>query len=101
MPKDGMPQPCAINLDHVQEPIGQTTADLFAERSTRAARRIPAGLWPIVRRKLKWLDDGRLQPHAERPNWREDGIPRAVTAQSRGVNAPNEFDRRASIKRSK
>jgi len=34
----------------------QTTADLFAERSTRAARRIPASLRPVVRRKLKWLD---------------------------------------------
>jgi len=34
----------------------QTTADLFAERSTRAARRIPTILWPVVRRKLKWLD---------------------------------------------
>jgi proteic killer suppression protein len=34
----------------------QTTAGLFAERSTRAARRIPASLWPVVRRKLKWLD---------------------------------------------
>ena len=33
-----------------------TSADLFAERSTRAARRIPVSLWPVVRRKLKWLD---------------------------------------------
>jgi proteic killer suppression protein len=34
----------------------QTTADLFAERSTRAARQIPTSLWAVVRRKLKWLD---------------------------------------------
>ncbi|KAB2961861.1 MAG: hypothetical protein F9K16_10685 [Thermoanaerobaculia bacterium] len=33
-----------------------TTADLFAERPTRAARRIPVTVWPVVRRKLKWLD---------------------------------------------
>ena len=40
----------------IQSFADQTTADLFAERSTRAARRIPVGLWPVVRRKLKWLD---------------------------------------------
>jgi proteic killer suppression protein len=34
----------------------ETTADLFAERSTRAARRIPVSIWPVVKRKLKWLD---------------------------------------------
>ncbi len=34
----------------------QTTADIFSERSTRAARRIPAAVWPAARRKLKWLD---------------------------------------------
>ena len=34
----------------------QTTADIFRERSTKAARRIPVGLWPVVKRKLKMLD---------------------------------------------
>jgi len=34
----------------------ETTADLFAGRASRAARRIPMALWPVVRRKLKWLD---------------------------------------------
>ena len=37
----------------------QTTADLFAERSTRAARRIPVDLWPVARRKLAWVDVAR------------------------------------------
>ena len=33
-----------------------TTADLFRERNTRAARRIPRELWRSVQRKLKLLD---------------------------------------------
>ena len=40
----------------IQSFADETTADLFLERSTRAARRIPTPLWPVVRRKLKWLD---------------------------------------------
>lgn len=39
----------------------ETTADLFRERNTRAARRIPRDLWRIVQRKLKLVDAaGRL-----------------------------------------
>lgn len=39
----------------------ETTADLFRERNTRAARRIPRELWRGVQRKLKLLDAaGRL-----------------------------------------
>jgi len=34
----------------------ETTADLFRERNTRAARRVPRDLWRIVQRKLKMLD---------------------------------------------
>jgi len=33
-----------------------TTADLFRERNTRAARRIPRDLWRVIQRKLKLLD---------------------------------------------
>ena len=33
-----------------------TTTDLFRERNTRAARRIPRDLWRAVQRKLKFLD---------------------------------------------
>jgi proteic killer suppression protein len=34
----------------------ETTADLFRERNTRAARRIPRELWRSAQRKLKALD---------------------------------------------
>ena len=34
----------------------ETTADIFRERNTRAARRIPRELWRNVQRKLKLLD---------------------------------------------
>ncbi len=34
----------------------ETTADLFRERNTRAARRVPSDIWRIVQRKLKALD---------------------------------------------
>lgn len=34
----------------------ETTADLFRERNTRAARRIPRDLWRVVQRTLKLLD---------------------------------------------
>jgi toxin HigB-1 len=39
----------------------ETTVDLFRDRNTRAARRIPRDLWRVVQRKLKLLDAaGRL-----------------------------------------
>lgn len=39
----------------------QATADLFRDRNTRAARRIPRDLWRGAQRKLKLLDAaGRL-----------------------------------------
>lgn len=34
----------------------ETTADLFRDRNTRAARRIPRELWRAAQRKLKALD---------------------------------------------
>ena len=34
----------------------ETTVDLFRDRNTRAARRIPRNLWRVVQRKLKLLD---------------------------------------------
>lgn len=40
----------------IQSFADQATVDLFRERSTKAARRIPKDLWPVVRRKLKMLD---------------------------------------------
>jgi toxin HigB-1 len=40
----------------IQSFADETTADLFRERNTRAARRIPRELWPSAQRKLKLLD---------------------------------------------
>jgi toxin HigB-1 len=40
----------------IQSFSDETIADLFRERNTRAARRIPRELWRIVQRKLKLLD---------------------------------------------
>jgi proteic killer suppression protein len=40
----------------IQSFADQTTADLFVERPSRFARRIPSSLWSVVQRKLKWLD---------------------------------------------
>ena len=40
----------------IQSFIDETTADIFRERNTRAARRIPRKLWRNVQRKLKLLD---------------------------------------------
>lgn len=34
----------------------ETTAGLFRERNTRAARRVPRGLWRVAQRKLKAID---------------------------------------------
>lgn len=40
----------------IQSFADAATADLFREQPTRAARRLPVGLWPIAKRKLKMLD---------------------------------------------
>ena len=40
----------------IQSFADETAADLFRERNTRAARRIPAVLWRGAQRKLKALD---------------------------------------------
>jgi proteic killer suppression protein len=40
----------------IQSFADETTADLFRERNTRSARRIPRELWRVVQRKLKLLD---------------------------------------------
>jgi proteic killer suppression protein len=53
----------------------ETTADLFAERSTRAARRIPVSIWPVAKRKLKWLDVAqRLSDLASPPGNRLEAL---------------------------
>ncbi len=40
----------------IQSFADERTADLFRERSTKSARRIPKDLWQVVRRKLKMVD---------------------------------------------
>lgn len=40
----------------IQSFADETAADLFRERNTRAARRIPRELWRAAQRKLKALD---------------------------------------------
>ena len=40
----------------IQSFRGETTADLFRERNTRAARKVPRDLWRVAQRKLKALD---------------------------------------------
>ncbi len=44
----------------IQSFSDETTADLFRERNTRAARRMPRELWRVVQRKLKLLDGAAL-----------------------------------------
>jgi len=45
----------------IQSFADDTSADLFRERNTRAARRIPGEIWRVVQRKLKLIDAaGRL-----------------------------------------
>lgn len=40
----------------IQSFADETTSDLFRERNTRSARRVPQGIWRVVQRKLKALD---------------------------------------------
>jgi proteic killer suppression protein len=52
----------------------QTTADLFRERNTRAARRLPRQIWRVVQRQLKLLDaaariDDLAVPAGNRLEW--------------------------------
>jgi proteic killer suppression protein len=40
----------------IQSFSDETTADLFRDRNTRSARRIPREIWRVAQRKLKALD---------------------------------------------
>lgn len=52
-----------------------TTADLWAERNSKAARRIPRELWPVVHRKLTMLDSAqRLEDLAAVPGNRFEAL---------------------------
>ena len=52
-----------------------TTADIWNERNTKAARRVPHVLWPVVRRKLTILDSAqRLDDLAAVPGNRLEAL---------------------------
>jgi proteic killer suppression protein len=52
-----------------------TAADLWGERNSKAARRIPRELWPAVRRKLTMLDSAqRLEDLAAVPGNRLEAL---------------------------
>jgi arabinose-5-phosphate isomerase len=52
-----------------------TTEDLFNGRATKAARRIPKAIWPVVRRKLEYLNAARtLADVAHVPGNRLDAL---------------------------
>ena len=40
----------------IQSFADKTTADIFRERNSKDARRVPKALWRVVQRKLKMLD---------------------------------------------
>jgi proteic killer suppression protein len=40
----------------IQSFADTTTADIFRERNTKAARQVPKDLWRIAQRKLKMID---------------------------------------------
>ena len=53
----------------IQSFADATTADLWEERNSKAARRVPRELWPIVHRKLTMLDSAqRKGQHSIRVN---------------------------------
>jgi len=52
-----------------------TTADLWAERNSKAARRVSRELWPVVHRKLTMLDSAqRLDDLAAVPGNRFEAL---------------------------
>ncbi len=52
-----------------------TAADLWGERNSKSARRIPRELWPVVRRKLTMLDSAqRLEDLAAVPGNRLEAL---------------------------
>jgi len=52
----------------IQSFADETTADIFRERNTKAARQIPKNLWRVVQRKLKILDVAAQLNDLESPN---------------------------------
>ena len=51
----------------IQSFADEATADIFRERNTKAARRVPKNLWRVVQRKLKMLDVAAILDDLESP----------------------------------
>lgn len=51
----------------IQSFADKTTADLFRERNTRDARRMPVALWRLIQRTLKVLDVAAALEDLESP----------------------------------
>jgi proteic killer suppression protein len=51
----------------IQSFADDATVDLFRERSTKAAHRIPADVWRVAQRKLKMLDVAQQLTDLESP----------------------------------
>ena len=51
----------------IQSFADETTADIFRERNTKGARRVPKNLWRVVQRKLKMLDVAAILDDLESP----------------------------------
>ena len=61
----------------IQSFADATTADLWHERNSKAARRVPRVLWPVVRRKLTIFDSAqRLDDLAAVPGNRLEALAR-------------------------
>ena len=59
----------------IQSFADATTADLWEERNSKAARRVPRGIWPTVHRKLTMLDSAqRLDDLAAVPGNRLEAL---------------------------
>ena len=59
----------------IQSFADATTADLWAEQNTKAARGVPRDIWPIVLRKLTLLDSAqRLDDLAAVPGNRLEAL---------------------------
>jgi proteic killer suppression protein len=51
----------------IQSFADETAADIFRERNSKAARRIPTDVWRVVQRKLKLLDVAAVLGDLESP----------------------------------
>ena len=56
-----------MNASMVQSFADKTTADIFRERNTKAARQIPKDVRRVVQRKLKMLDAAANSMTSNRP----------------------------------